>query len=341
MRRWSIAAVFLVVAVGWLATLAAPTYAQRAMSGPSAATSAGPPSEFVAVRGLNSPNSSLDLISTNSGKVIRMLRSFSAFSHPSLTNNGLQLSSNDRTVFSVWVDPPIAIEATPTSGASTRFVADGLEPTLSPDGSSLAYVTLSSTSVGVINLASGRTRTWQLSTLLDTPRTHYIVPATNALAWFDHGSQLAVLASPAPVAISSQQSPRNPVSVTPPCATRSTTSDINCLAVISMGGASMRLEDIHALGSFGIYSGGSAAPSSIISEQLEQRDSRLTWLSPDSEVTTGRALVTVPGLVEDVDQAGRNVLYFDHSGELSYGVARGNAFRFVHRYFGEVGAAAW
>jgi hypothetical protein len=108
-----------------------------------------------------------------------------------------------------------------------------------------------------------------------------------------------------------------------------------------MGGASMRLEDIHALGSFGIYSGGSAAPSSIISEQLEQRDSRLTWLSPDSEVTTGRALVTVPGLVEDVDQAGRNVLYFDHSGELSYGVARGNAFRFVHRYFGEVGAAAW
>jgi hypothetical protein len=339
-RKWSVAAVSVVAAVTWPA-LASLTYAQRAMSDLRAATSAAPPSEFVAVRELNSPKSTLDLVSTSTGSVLRTLRSFSELSHPSLTNNGLELSSNNRTVFSVWVDPNIAIEATPASGGLTRFVVDGLEPTLSPDGSSLAYVTGSSPSVGIIDLASGRTRMWQLSTLLNTARTHYIVPATNALAWFDHGSELAVLTSPAPVAISSPQSPRNPIAVTPPCITHSTASDANCLAVISTSGAPLRLEDIQALGSFGIYSGGSSASSTIISAQFKQRDSRLTWLTPDNEVIAKRAPVTVPGIVEDIDQTGRNVLYVNHSSELSYGVIRGGALQFVHRYFGEVDAAAW
>ncbi len=340
-RRWSIAAVFLVVAVAWMTSVTPPTYAQRAVGRPSSDPSANPPSEFVAVRGLNSPNSTLDLVSTDSGKVLRTFRRLSGLSHPFLTNNGLELSSNDRTVFSVWVDPPLAIEAMPTSGDSTRFVVNGLEPTLSPDGSSLAYLADSSASVGVIDLVSGRTRVWQLATLLNTARTHYIVPATNALAWFDHGSKLAVLASPAPVAISSQPSPRTPIAVTPPCATRSTTSDVDCLVVISIGGASLRLEDIEALGSSSIYSGGSSAPSAIISDQLEQQDSRLTLLTPDNQVMSRRALAAVPGIVEDIDQTGRNVLYVDHSTALSYGVIRGGVFHLVRRYFDEVGAAAW
>jgi len=311
------------------------------MSGSTVDASPSPPSEFVVVHGLNSPNSLLDLVSTASGRVIRTLLTLSELSRPSLTNNGLQLSSNGRTVFSVWVDPKIAIEATATDGGVTRFVVDGLEPTLSPDGATLAYVTASDTGVGIMDLASGRARVWRLATLFKTARTHYIVPATNALAWFDHGSKLAVLVSPAPVAISAERLPKSPRAAIPPCATRATASITNCLAVLSTNGGSSRLEDIQALGSFGIYSGGSAVPSAVISVQLEQRASHLTWLTPDNQAVANNAVATIPGIVEDIDQTGRNVLYVDYSSELSYGVIQGDNFQVEHRYFGEVGAAAW
>jgi hypothetical protein len=108
-----------------------------------------------------------------------------------------------------------------------------------------------------------------------------------------------------------------------------------------MSGVPLRLVDIQAFGSFGIYLGGSSAPLAIISKQLEKRDSRLTWLTPENEVTARRALLTVLGIVEDSEQTGRNILYVDHSSELSYGAIRGDAFHFVHRHFGEVGTAAW
>ena len=210
--------------------------------------------------------------------MLRTLRSFSGLSHPFLTNNGLELSWNDRIgLFSLGRSAPRDRGRVQPSGGSTRFVVNGLEPTLSPDGSSLAYLTDSST-----ERRRYRSCIWTNASVAarepcSTPlgRTTSFRRRTR-LAWFDHGSKLAVLASPAPVAISSPQSPRTPIAVTPPCATRSATSEVNCLAVISIGGAPLRLEDIQAQGSFGIYSGGSSAPSDIISDQLEQRDSRLT-----------------------------------------------------------------
>ena len=101
MRRSSFASAVVVVALGWIPSVAPSTYGTRVMSGSVADVPLSPPSEFVVVRDVNSSSNTLDLVSTASGRVIRTLLTFSELSHPSLTNNGLQLSANGEGVGNV------------------------------------------------------------------------------------------------------------------------------------------------------------------------------------------------------------------------------------------------
>ncbi|HVX46830.1 MAG TPA: hypothetical protein VHC49_23255 [Mycobacteriales bacterium] len=120
------------------------------------------PENFVAVR---TPASHLQQLSAETGAVQGVLV---ADLGPDFTNNGLTRSPDGRWIFATWIGRhSLRIERISTAGGPRTFIADGSQPTISPDGRYLAYITGAKDHfVAVRDLRDGRTRKWDLSALI-------------------------------------------------------------------------------------------------------------------------------------------------------------------------------
>lgn len=134
----------------------------------------------------------LELRSVRTGTVVKMLRRLGE----SWTNNGLALAPNGRHVYFTLIPkrfgrgvPSLLLEQISVSSRKQQLLARGEQPTVSPDGALLAYVSGAgrSAAVSIRDLASGATRSVNVSRLLGR---NDILNAS--LAWLDDGTRLVV-----------------------------------------------------------------------------------------------------------------------------------------------------
>jgi hypothetical protein len=186
------------------------TYAHPVNALPPYVPTASLPSSFVIVRDVNSASvSELQLVET-SGHVIRTL-----FAGPGLlyaqNTNGLFQSKDRRFVYFLDLKQPsppgpgIGVYRLPTTGGSPKLVAYGTDPTLSPDGSILAYTTTgeptstakSGAVIAFVDLTSGRRSRASLASIF--PGAGIGNDVVLHLAWLPARHRLAVLLGPPPV----------------------------------------------------------------------------------------------------------------------------------------------
>jgi Tol biopolymer transport system component len=111
---------------------------------------------------------------------------------PGWTNNGLALSPDGQDVYVVVNETSsLAIERLSVANSSETFVANGEEPSISPDGHLLAFGTGPSggQTLAVRDLASGKDQSIDLSRLLGG-QTDLL---TASIIWLGDGSKIVVL----------------------------------------------------------------------------------------------------------------------------------------------------
>ncbi len=166
-RRWTVMVLVLalVLSAGWLLTSTIRTPVTR--SGPAAPRSSPAatslPPEMVVWKGF-----AIEVISSRDGHRIRALATGVALNrglpHPTVSPRGI-------VYFDQGVAPPVGIpfeqiRSVPLLGGPATVVANGRDPTISPNGSLLAYVTDSSPeAIAVLDLDTGATKRWASSSV--------------------------------------------------------------------------------------------------------------------------------------------------------------------------------
>lgn len=149
-----------------------------------AAPSPSDPTNFVVANG---SGSDFQVESATTGALVKDLGSI-----PNYTNNGLTISPDGRDLYATVTGPPsLMIERVALSNGHESFVADGGEPSLSPNGHFLAYGTgpAGSQSLAVRDLGRGTTRTIDLAQVLG--RQNDLITAS--IIWLGNGSRIVVL----------------------------------------------------------------------------------------------------------------------------------------------------
>lgn len=149
----------------WSVTDAAPVEPVAIEGG--AAPAPPVPATFVGYRG-----GEIVLVDVSSGATVRVLVDRATLGGGSAEGGvvDLELSPDGSTLYFVALGTPERIMSVPVAGGEPTFVAEGRKPTLSPDGTKLAFLDCRSEFVGcgnairVRDLASGSTRMWDVGT---------------------------------------------------------------------------------------------------------------------------------------------------------------------------------
>jgi len=142
------------------------------------------PSNFVLANG---SGSDFQIESPSTGKVIKDLGTIAGY-----TDNGLAYSPDGKDVYLTVVEPmSLEIERIDVANGRRAFVADGEEPSISPNGRFLAYGAgpEGSQQLFVRDLSSGAVRSINLRKLLGG-QTDLL---TASITWLGNGSELVVL----------------------------------------------------------------------------------------------------------------------------------------------------
>lgn len=176
----------------------------------------------------------LELCSATTGRVLRRIRTFGLVgSGLSITANGAALSPDAKRAYLVFVRHPLSIERVPTNGRTPTVITQGAQPSISPNGRSLAYESGADRSrvFEVRDLNTGEVRSIDLSRFIGHGNL-----LTGSIAWLPDGSDVAVV----PSEVSAWDLVGRPPKWTPSgCSTRRNRT--TCLLVVHADRAAQRL----------------------------------------------------------------------------------------------------
>lgn len=131
-------------------------------------------------------NGAIELLSPDSGAVLNTLVGPSPVdSSGRHLGQPVAVTADTQFAYVAYDRPSLVIESIPLSGGTPTYVAAGMDPSVSPDGTELAYSSLGSTTSGVVvrDLATGSQQT------VDSSDGAAIL---NALSWSPDGAELAL-----------------------------------------------------------------------------------------------------------------------------------------------------
>ena len=273
-----------------------------------AATAPVTPPVFAAVdMGANS-GARAELRSVTTGAVLSTLGDLG----PSWTNNGFAFSPDGRYVYFTLIPKStrlssLSLEQVAVATHQRRFIAFGEQPSVSPDGRLLAYVSGEDRSATIVvrDTASGRRRSTNLARLLGS-QSDMLNAST---AWLGDGAQLAVIEACCPIAVSKASAPAGPRS------TRGSPGDQLHLIVVSVPRhGSLRARRV-------VLPGASQMPESVGADPTRPNALLVSWLIGHdraavdrltigaSRATLARVLAIAHALVVAFDPSGRQLLY--------------------------------
>ncbi|MGH9074995.1 MAG: hypothetical protein ACRDZQ_12895, partial [Acidimicrobiales bacterium] len=301
----------------------APPSAPSASASALAAARTPVPSTFVASRSSrNGATTRVELVSSDSGRVVRVL----ATAGPSFTDNGLARSPDGRYVYATWIGPSsLLVERIPAAGGAPVVVAGGEEPAPSPNGRFLADVTgPGGQVVAVRDLASGRTRRWDLGPVMGPGRSLL----AGYLTWVADGSELVAMPQPDPVAAGTANSATTdgppgaantattaaagPAGVQPACGTVS--SSTQCLVAFDPSSPRpvihTEVVPLPGVDVTGLFSGGTAAPRAVlVVGAVRGGDDVIERVQVGQPGTTAVRVARGPIMALAVDPSGTRLLY--------------------------------
>lgn len=266
------------------------------------------------VESLTRQGVALTLRSPRTGAVVRRFgRVRGAF-----TNNGLSVAPDQRSLYltligrrTIWVDRLEAGRRRP------QPIARGERPTLSPDGTLLAFFAggSSSDTVAIRNLATGATRRVSLAPLLGRAR-----PLFDALpAWVGGGTELVVIVPPPPV-LTLAESPHEPARTS--AAERGTcsalTAGTDCVILVGVpasGRLTATLSPSRLPGNWvdAVSTDGSVPDAVIVRSVLDGTIRRATVTGRTIEL---RTLARTRRFLLAVSPDGERVLYLRHASQI-------------------------
>lgn len=289
MKRTMLGILVLVLAGCGTASITAP--AGRELHSPAPVYSAMP-STFIGVFA-SAENQKMSLLSSQTGAVLRVLAAVG----PDFTNNGVTRSPDGRWIYATWIGKhSLRIERISAAGGPRTFIAYGSQPTISPDGRYLAYITGKDDHfLAVRDLRGDRTRKWNLSPLIGNKVSLF----NGQLLWSGSGELVAL-----PEEFGQRVSAMAPASKNSgKCA------GATCLVHFYPRDARSKpaLTRLHDGQWSDFYSGGTAAPGSIVASRMVGEKTELDLI----EISGGsrRHLVTIPGMPLALDRAGTHLLH--------------------------------